>query len=224
MTFCAPLPMTPAMHPMNAPELPSRSASPQFSHGGGCGCKIAPGVLQRDPRRRSTRGDRPAGAARRHRDVRRRRRLPLNEHAGDRRDDGLLHADRRRSVRLRRHRRDQCASPTSTRWAARRSSRWRSSACRSNQLPLDVIRAILEGGEIGLRARRHSGRGRPHDRFGRADLRARRDRRSSIRATSSATPARVPGDVLMLGKPLGVGIYSAALKRDALVGDGLPRR
>ena len=25
--------------------LPKKSASPQFSHGGGCGCKIAPAVL-----------------------------------------------------------------------------------------------------------------------------------------------------------------------------------
>ena len=30
---------------MNAPERPSLRLT-RFSHGGGCGCKIAPGVLQ----------------------------------------------------------------------------------------------------------------------------------------------------------------------------------
>ena len=49
----------------------------------------------------------PEGAAGRHRDLRRRRRLPAERAAGDRRDDRLLHADRRRPVRLRRDRRDQ---------------------------------------------------------------------------------------------------------------------
>ena len=34
------------------------------------------------------------------------------------------------------------------------------------------------------------------------------------RSASSATPTRAPGDVLVLGKPLGVGVLSAALKKE----------
>ena len=39
---------------------------------------------------------------------------------------------------------------------------------------------------------------------------------SCIRRASSATRGAKPGDVLILGKPLGVGIYSAALKKGEL--------
>ena len=49
MTFCAALLQTRwerRLPPcMNAPERPSLRLT-RFSHGGGCGCKIAPGVLQ----------------------------------------------------------------------------------------------------------------------------------------------------------------------------------
>ena len=43
---------------MNAPDrAPKPIRLTEFSHGGGCGCKIAPGVLSRDPRaRRRSRG------------------------------------------------------------------------------------------------------------------------------------------------------------------------
>ena len=50
------------------------------------------------------------------------------------------------------------------------------------------------------------------------------DRRSCIRGTSSATRARRPGDVLVLGKPLGVGISQRALKKDELDAAGLRAR
>ncbi len=43
---------------------------------------------------------------------------------------------------------------------------------------------------------------------------------SSIPPTSSATPGRVAKDQLVLGKPLGVGIYSAALKKEKLSPQG----
>ena len=42
-------------------------------------------------------------------------------------------------------------------------------------------------------------------------------------ANSSATPARGPAIALVLGKPLGVGIYSAALKKDKLDADAIAR-
>jgi selenide,water dikinase len=34
---------------MNAPETPAEPRLTSLSHGGGCGCKIAPGVLSQDP-------------------------------------------------------------------------------------------------------------------------------------------------------------------------------
>ena len=45
-----------------------------------------------------------------------------------------------------------------------------------DKLPVDTIRRILEGGEAVCATRRHPDRRRPHDRLGRADLRARRHR------------------------------------------------
>ena len=53
---------------MNAPDpVPLRLTS--FSHGGGCGCKIAPGVLQRESSPGPAPVPMPDGAAGRHRDV-----------------------------------------------------------------------------------------------------------------------------------------------------------
>ena len=45
MTFCAPQRSRPIPSEMNAPELPPIRLT-QLAHGGGCGCKIAPGVLR----------------------------------------------------------------------------------------------------------------------------------------------------------------------------------
>jgi len=42
------------------------------------------------------------------------------------------------------------------------------------------------------------------------------DRRGAPRPGSSRTPAREPGDTLVLTKPLGTGVLTTALKRDLL--------
>jgi putative glycosyltransferase (TIGR04348 family) len=78
----------------------------QFSHGGRLRVQDRARRARADPRQGRSRH--PAqGIAGRHRDQRRRRGLPHQRHAGDRGHDRLLHADRRRPVRFRRHRRDQ---------------------------------------------------------------------------------------------------------------------
>src|SRR5688572_28122451 len=84
-----------------------------------------------------------------------------------------------------------------------------------NQLPLDVIRKILEGGEsVCARARIPVAGGHTIDSvepiyglvaIGLVDPR-------NLKRNAGA----MPGDKLVLGKPLGVGIYSAALKKGRL--------
>lgn len=84
-----------------------------------------------------------------------------------------------------------------------------------NQLPLEVIRKILEGGEsVCARARIPIAGGHTIDSvepiyglvaIGLVDPR-------NIKRNAGAKP----GDKLILGKPLGVGIYSAALKKGRL--------
>ena len=66
-------------------------------------------------------------------------------------------------------------SPTSMRWAAGRSWRWRSSACRSTRYRRDGARDP-EGRRRRLRHGRNPGRRRPFDRCAGADLRPGRDR------------------------------------------------
>ena len=61
-----------------------------------------------------------------------------------------------------------------------------------NVLPLETIGAHPEGRRERLRRGRHPDRRRPHDRFGRADLRPGRARPRASRPRSSATPARAP--------------------------------
>ncbi len=88
-----------------------------------------------------------------------------------------------------------------------------------NQIPLDIIRRILEGGEsVCARARIPIAGGHTIDSvepiyglvaIGLVDP-SRLKRNSGARA----------GDRLVLGKPLGVGIYSAALKKDRLDAEG----
>ena len=111
---------------MNAPILRLTA----LAHGGGCGCKLSPAVL------RELLADAAGGGAvrqspRRHRDRRRRGGLAPRRRDLDRRDHRLLHADGRRSVRLRPDRRDQRA-----------------------------LRRLCDGGQADLRARgsRHADR------------------------------------------------------------------
>ena len=85
-----------------------------------------------------------------------------------------------------------------------------------NQLPVDTIRAILEGGEGGVRAA-------PASRSPAATRSIRSSRSTAWSRSASSIPSNLkrnagarPGDRLVLGKPLGVGIYSAALKKDKL--------
>ena len=84
------------------------------------------------------------------------------------------------------------------------------------KVPAEAVQRIVAGGQSRVRGRRHSDRGRPFDRFAGADLRPGRAGPGPSRARSSATTARGPGDVLILGKALGVGIMSAALKKGEL--------
>jgi selenide,water dikinase len=86
---------------MNAPALPAHAAHAirltEFSHGGGCGCKIAPAVLSEILASTPIRGlpkdllvgTETADDAAVYR---------LNDEAGARRDHRFLHPDRRRSV------------------------------------------------------------------------------------------------------------------------------
>ena len=90
-----------------------------------------------------------------------------------------------------------------------------------DKLPVDTIRRILDGGEAVCAKRGHPHRRRPHDRLGGADLRARRHRASSTRQNLKRNGGAQPGDRLVLGKPLGVGVYSAALKKEQLSPRGL---
>ena len=84
-----------------------------------------------------------------------------------------------------------------------------------NQLPLDVIRKILEGGEsVCARARIPIAGGHTIDSV---------EPIYGLVAIGLVDPKNVkrnagakPGDKLVLGKPLGVGIYSAALKKGRL--------
>ncbi len=106
-------------------------------------------------------------------------------------------------------------SPTSTRWAARRSSRWRSSACRSTSSRVETIRPHPRRRRSGLReAGIPIAGGHTIDSvepiyglvaIGLVDPR-------TVKRNAGARP----GDALVLGKPLGVGVYSAALKKSQL--------
>src|SRR5438552_6878155 len=84
-----------------------------------------------------------------------------------------------------------------------------------NQIPLEVIRKILEGGEsVCARAGIPIAGGHTIDSV---------EPIYGLVAIGLVDPANLkpnagakPGDKLVLGKPLGVGIYSAALKKDRL--------
>jgi selenide,water dikinase len=185
----------------------------QFSHGGGCGCKIAPGVLEQIlaksapgliPRELLVGIETSDDAAV----------YQINEHQAivattdffmpivdDPFDFGAIAATNAIS--------DVYAMGGQPLFALALVG------MPVNQLPLDVIRKILEGGEsVCARARIPIAGGHTIDSvepiyglvaIGLVDPR-------NLKRNAGARP----GDKLVLGKPLGVGIYSAALKKGRL--------
>ena len=90
-----------------------------------------------------------------------------------------------------------------------------------DKLPREVIRRDPRRAAQSVCARgRHSDRGRAFDRRAGADLRPGRPGRWSHPDARRATTGAKAGDVLILGKPLGIGILSAALKKGRLSADG----
>ena len=157
----------------------------RFSHGAGCGCKLSPADLRTvlglvrglDARDRSR-------TSRRARHRRRRRGLPPPRRPRRRRHHRLLHADRRRPLRLGPHRRHQRAlrRVRDGRHAAR--SRSTSSAGPARASPFELLARVLDGGADVARAAGCARRGRPLDRRRRAEVRPRGRRHR-------ATPTRV---------------------------------
>ncbi len=142
--------------------------------------------------------------------------LPVERRTRRHRHDRLLHADRRRPVRLRENRRRERLVGRLRDGRHAYCSHWPSWACRSKCCRCAVIREILRGGESICAEARHPGGRRSQHRLSRADLRPGGDRASGPGRRARATPTAAPGDALVLGKPLGVGILSAAFKRDRL--------
>ena len=89
------------------PALTSIPRLTSLSHGGGCGCKIAPGVLS-EILRNTAKFPVPPQLLVGIETLGRRGRLPAQRRHRRHRDDGLLHAHRRRCLRLWPHRRHQC--------------------------------------------------------------------------------------------------------------------
>jgi selenide,water dikinase len=180
---------------MNAPEkAPLRLT--QFSHGGGCGCKIAPGVLESILAK-------SGGAAL----------LPKELLVGiETSDDAAVYRVNER----------QAIVATTDFFMPIVDDPFDFGAIAAtnaisdiyamggtplfalalvgmpvNQLPLEVIRRILEGGESVCT---------------RASIPVALVDPAKLKRNAGAKP----GDRLVLGKPLGVGIYSAALKKEKL--------
>ena len=202
---------------MNAPEIAQAPRLTSFSHGGGCGCKIAPGVLSEILR----------GAAR----------LPVPPQLLV----GIESADDAAVYRLN----DEQALIATTdffmpivddpfdfgRIAATNAisdvyamggtpiMALALVAMPIDRLPLDVIRRILEGGEsVCAAAGIPVAGGHTIDSvepiYGLVVLGLGHPDR--IRRNTGACP----GDRLVLGKPLGVGVLSAALKKGELSAEG----
>ncbi|MEO9135857.1 MAG: selenide, water dikinase SelD [Casimicrobiaceae bacterium] len=201
---------------MNAPEPPSIRLT-QFSHGGGCGCKIAPGVLRRIlgdvdrsliPKALLVGIETADDAAV----------YQLNERQAivattdffmpivdDPFDFGAIAATNAIS--------DVYAMGATPLFALAIVG------MPIESLPLDVIRRILDGGEsVCARAGIPVAGGHTIDAvepiYGLVAIGVVDPRNLKRNAD-----ARV-GDVIILGKPLGVGIYSAAHKRGALSAEG----
>ena len=126
----------------------------------------------------------------------------------------FFHADRRRPVRFRPHRGNQCA--------LRRLCDGRHAAsARSTSSPFPRI-SISRSSRASSKAARPS-RARPASQSSAATPSKTPSRNtawplpaSSIRGGSSPTRRAKPGDVLVLTKPLGTGILTTALKRGAI--------
>jgi selenide,water dikinase len=200
---------------LNAPDRPPIRLT-RFSHGGGCGCKIAPGVLQRilgtvdrtlipeallvgietaDDAAVYRLNDRQAVVATT--DFF----MPIVD---DPFDFGAIAATNALS--------DVFAMGATPLFALAIVG------MPIDALPLDVIQRILEGGRAACaRAGIPVAGGHSIDAvepiYGLVAIGVVDPR--DLKRNAGARP----GDVLVLGKPLGVGIYSAALKRDALTPD-----
>src|SRR6266849_8343924 len=195
---------------MNAPDRAALRLT-QFSHGGGCGCKIAPGVLQQIIAKSSTTiplpkqllvGIETADDAAVYQINERQAIVATTDFfmpiADDPYDFGAIAATNAIS--------DVYAMGGQPLFALALVG------MPVNQLPLDVIRKILEGGEsVCARAGIPIAGGHTIDSvepiyglvaIGLVDPR-------NLKRNSGARP----GDKLVLGKPIGVGILSAALKK-----------
>ncbi len=197
---------------MNAPESPPLRLT-QFSHGGGCGCKIAPGVLQEILAQAGPRAVPPqllvgietSDDAAVYRINDRQAIVATTDFfmpiVDDPFDFGAIAATNAIS--------DVYAMGATPLFALALVG------MPVNRLPLDVIRRILEGGEaVCARAGIPVAGGHTIDSV---------EPIYGLVAIGIVDPERVKrnagartGDALVLGKPLGVGIYSAALKKERL--------
>jgi len=204
---------------MNAPhEIPVRLT--QFSHGGGCGCKIAPGVLEKILAKTSaafvppellvgieTSDDAAVYKVNDHQAI-----IATTDFfmpiVDDPFDFGAIAATNAIS--------DVYAMGGRPLFALALVG------MPVSQIPVEVIRRILEGGEsVCARAGIPIAGGHTIDSV---------EPIYGLVAIGLVDPRQLkrnvgarPGDRLVLGKPLGVGIYSAALKQEKLATDGYQR-
>ena len=200
---------------MNAPERPSLRLT-RFSHGGGCGCKIAPGVLQQILGRVDRAlisdallvGIETADDAAVYRLNERQAIVATTDFfmpiVDDPFDFGAIAATNAIS--------DVYAMGATPLFALAIVG------MPIDALPLDVIGRILEGGQsVCARAGIPVAGGHTIDAvepiYGLVAIGVVAPRPLQRNAGARA------GDAIVLGKPLGVGIYSAALKRDSLSAD-----
>jgi selenide,water dikinase len=183
-----------------------------LSHGGGCGCKIAPGVLSELLKRATPPALFPiCWSAPKPPTTR-----PSTDSTTSRRSSRppTFHADRRRSARLRPHRRDQCAVRRHA-MGGKPILALALVGMPINVLPHETIAAVLRGGEaVCAEAGIPVAGGHSIDSvepiYGLAAIGVVHPSRVKRNAAARA------GDVLVLGKPLGVGVLSAALKKNQL--------
>ena len=128
------------------------------------------------------------------------------------RDRRLLHADRGRRVRLGADRRRRTPSATSTRWAARRSWRSTSPGWPVDDLPLDLLARVLQGGQdVAADAGAVVVGGHTitatEPIYGMVAL-GFADADRLVRNSTAA-----PGERLFLTKPIGTGLIATAIKR-----------
>jgi selenide,water dikinase len=201
---------------MNAPDRAALRLT-SFSHGGGCGCKIAPGVL-REILAKASPGTLPdallvgietADDAAVYRVNDRQAMIATTDFfmpiVDDPFDFGAIAATNAIS--------DVYAMGGTPLFALAIVG------MPIDRLPLDTIRRILEGGEsVCAKAGIPIAGGHTIDSV---------EPIYGLVAIGLVDPAHVkrnagaqPGDVLVLGKPIGVGVYSAALKKEKLSPDG----